>query len=409
MNRKPIFDAVRTLVGGSLTQTQVDLLDAACDLAEAAVSKPALSGDKPAKSDTSIPKKSVHKLGNLSQRFESGKEGPATVSGGHGDPGGVSYGTYQFSSREKTLTPFLAGEGKPWAAQFVGTTPGSTAFSDIWRKIAKAEPLAFGEAQHAFTARHYYRSTVDKVMATKGLNIDVRHDAIRDATWSVAVQHGKALQVLVDAIDACDMTKDRSDAGYDRALIDAIYDKRTAYVLGVATNKNLSEAEKKQLISITKNRYVEERRLAIAMFGAAAPIATAPIVAKPMQVATNADGSVNGNIVAAQNGVAVKNAGVKISRLHAKMAPVIVAVAEAVTELGLPQAVITSGNDSKHGTNSLHAKWRALDFRGNNIKATVGHMLANAVRQRLGSDYDVIFETFDFAPNNHLHVEYDPN
>ena len=31
------------------------------------------------------------------------------------------------------------------------------------------------------------------------------------------------------------------------------------------------------------------------------------------------------------------------------------------------------------------------------------------VRQRIGEDHDVVFETFSNASNNHLHVEYDPD
>ena len=38
-------------------------------------------------------------LGELSRKYESGKSGPGTVSGGQGDAGGVSYGTYQLSSK----------------------------------------------------------------------------------------------------------------------------------------------------------------------------------------------------------------------------------------------------------------------------------------------------------------------
>src|SRR5262249_46471025 len=38
-------------------------------------------------------------LGSLSEKYESGGRGPGTVSTGKGDLGGVSYGTYQLSSK----------------------------------------------------------------------------------------------------------------------------------------------------------------------------------------------------------------------------------------------------------------------------------------------------------------------
>ncbi|UYY57198.1 LysM peptidoglycan-binding domain-containing protein [Sphingomonas sp. S2-65] len=118
---------------------------------------------------------------------------------------------------------------------------------------------------------------------------------------------------------------------------------------------------------------------------------------------------VNGNTVAAASGVQVKAASVKIGHLAPEMDAVIRAVASAARQLQLPTPVITSGNDSRHGRQSLHYSDRALDFRGNNISIAEGRALRDAVRQSLGNRYDVIFETFNNASNNHLHVEYDPH
>lgn len=119
--------------------------------------------------------------------------------------------------------------------------------------------------------------------------------------------------------------------------------------------------------------------------------------------------TIDGRAVAAQNGVQVKNAAVKISTLHPAMARVIVAVATAARALGLPTPVITSGNDSGHKQGSLHFRDRALDFRGNNITVTRGKALRTAVAVDLGADFDVLFEVFANSSNNHLHVEFDPD
>jgi hypothetical protein len=100
---------------------------------------------------------------------------------------------------------------------------------------------------------------------------------------------------------------------------------------------------------------------------------------------------------------------VDIGSLDPAMAPVIRAVAVAAERLGLPQPVITSGNDGRHSRGSLHYDNRALDFRGNNITDAQGRALANEVRRMLGTGYDVIFETFPGNPaNDHLHIEFDP-
>lgn len=122
-----------------------------------------------------------------------------------------------------------------------------------------------------------------------------------------------------------------------------------------------------------------------------------------------AGGRIDGNAVAAENGVEVKGASVRISRLDSSMSPAIQAVAEAARRLGLPTPVITSGNDSRHMNGSLHYSDRALDFRGNNISIAQGRAFQNEVRAILGDRYDVAFETFTNRSNNHLHVEFDPH
>lgn len=127
-------------------------------------------------------------------------------------------------------------------------------------------------------------------------------------------------------------------------------------------------------------------------------------------VAPPATGPFDGRVVAAEVGVAIKSDRVDIDALHPSMDPVIRAVAQAADQLGLPQPVITSGNDSRHSDGSLHYQDRALDFRGNNITDAQGLALRDAVRDILGPDYDVLFETFPGNPaNDHLHVEYDPD
>lgn len=133
----------------------------------------------------------------------------------------------------------------------------------------------------------------------------------------------------------------------------------------------------------------------------------APPVLGPGE-SVNADGTIDGNVVARQHGVAVRDPGVRIGRLHPKMGPVIAAVAQAAKALGLPRPVITSGNDSGHSAGSLHFKGRALDFRGKNITDRQGKALEAAVRSIVGDAYDVIFEIKADPASDHLHVEYDP-
>jgi hypothetical protein len=268
MNRKPIFDAVRIMLGRGFTPAEVKALDEACDQAEGKVADaPAAAPAPPPPPAAGSAAAGGHRLGALSEVFESGNRGPGTVSSGAGDPGGVSYGVYQLSSKAGTLSAFMKAEGKRLAPEFGAAAPGSAEFTRIWKAVAQREPDAFRAAQHQFIQRTHYQPAVDAVRARTGLDLDSRHDAVRDATWSVSVQHGGAVGILVTAIEATDPKVKRDQPGYDKALIASIYKARTEFVLRVAANPKLSKSERDQLIGITKNRYPAELASALKMFG----------------------------------------------------------------------------------------------------------------------------------------------
>jgi hypothetical protein len=253
MNKKPIFDAVRVLLGRGFTQGEVDLLDHAIDRAI----------DR-AKGAASAPR-----LGALSERFESGDRGPGAVSSGRGDPGGVSYGIWQLSSRAGTAAAFVAAEGAAWRSEFAGAAPGSPLFSAAWQAIAAREPEAFAGAQHAFIERTHYCPAVATVHQRTGLDLDARHPAVRDASWSVAVQHGGAAGVLAEAVKRADSGRGRDETDYDRALVEAIYAVRSAFVLRLAARAGSLPGRTLRLI--VRNRYPAELAAALAMFASHMP------------------------------------------------------------------------------------------------------------------------------------------
>ena len=175
---------------------------------------------------TTRPADSGHTLGDLSRRYETGGRGPGTVSGGHGDAGGVSYGSYQLATRRGRPAEFLAHEGAPWADRFAGQAPGTAAFSATWRQIAREQPAAFHAAQHDYIQRTHYTPLEQGVQRRTGLDADTRSAALRDVIWSTAVQHGPGSRIIDTAIGQVDARMQRSDPGYDRALIGAIYAER---------------------------------------------------------------------------------------------------------------------------------------------------------------------------------------
>lgn len=125
-------------------------------------------------------------LGQTSKFFESGKAGAGAISSGKGDFGGVSYGTYQLSSRRGTVNAFLRDSG--YASQFEGLAPGTAAFNAKWGEVAKNDP-AFAAAQHDFIKRTHFDRAAAGLKAS-GLDLSQRGAAVQDALWSTSVQFG---------------------------------------------------------------------------------------------------------------------------------------------------------------------------------------------------------------------------
>lgn len=161
---------------------------------------------------------STHELGALSARYETSGRGPGTVSTGRGDAGGVSYGSYQLASKLGRPEEFLAHEGRRWADAFGQSKSGTPAFSRVWKAIAAREPDTFHHAQHGFIKRTHYDVQMAHVRKATGIDLDRWSNAVRDAVWSTAVQHGPLTGLVVRVVKA--------EPAHDRALLIALYAER---------------------------------------------------------------------------------------------------------------------------------------------------------------------------------------
>jgi hypothetical protein len=209
-------------------------------------------------------------LGSLSSKYETGGRGPGTVSSGIGDAGGVSYGSYQMTSRPQggTVARFLADPAFLWRSRFAGLEPGGPEFSDAWRALAAAEPEAFFEAQHAFIQRTHFDPLVRKVLAEDGLDIVARSHAVQDVVWSTAVQNGPNTPVVHRAIAAAggSATLQPADRAHDRRLIVAIYAERGRR--SAAGNLVYFARNSKAVQDGVARRFRDEERDALAMLDA---------------------------------------------------------------------------------------------------------------------------------------------
>jgi peptidoglycan hydrolase-like protein with peptidoglycan-binding domain len=160
-------------------------------------------------------------LGALSQKYESNGN-PGAVSSGEGDPGGVSYGAYQFATNPgsaQTFVNWLADTYPDYHAALSGKAPGTEEFSAAWRELAARDPSGFLEAQHDHIQSKFYEPARTDVARALGLDVSTRSQALQDALWSTAVQHGPggALRVFQLALAGKDVSQ-LSDADIIRAL-----------------------------------------------------------------------------------------------------------------------------------------------------------------------------------------------
>jgi len=163
-------------------------------------------------------------LGALSAKYETGGRGPGTVSTGKGDPGGVSYGSYQMASKMGVPQKFVAQNGFPWLTDFQNLVAGSAEFTACWKRIAASDADAFQKCQHAYIKQTHYDLLCAKILNDDQLDVNTRSRALQDVVWSTAVQHGGNTSMIHKAL--ANVSCARTDAAFDEQLIRAIYAER---------------------------------------------------------------------------------------------------------------------------------------------------------------------------------------
>lgn len=167
------------------------------------------------------------RLGQTSAQYESGPAGAGAISTGKGDHGGVSYGSYQLSTKMGTLQEYL--DQSPYGAQFEGLKPATPEFDTKWRDLAKNDP-GFGRDQHDFIGRSHYGEQ-DAALKARGIDLSGRGMAVQDALWSTSVQMRGLTPGIFD-----NGLKEKFGNDYDlsklsdKDIVDAVQDYKTNHV-----------------------------------------------------------------------------------------------------------------------------------------------------------------------------------
>jgi len=161
-------------------------------------------------------------LGHISAKYEGAKGGVETISSGVNDPGGVSYGRHQLSSKKGTMKDFLnSPDGAAYKDAFKGLRPGSKAFDNVYTRIASNDPKEFAKAQETFINRTHYDPFI-KHAEMRGLN--VKDPALREAIYSMGVQHRNHSFKYIDRAAAASSGRDTA------AQINALFHERMEVV-----------------------------------------------------------------------------------------------------------------------------------------------------------------------------------
>lgn len=146
------------------------------------------------------------RLGILSEKYEG--SGPATISTGEGDSGGVSFGQFQLATNAGTVTAFveyLLGRsdfGRDYGIVLSHYQPGSREFSAVWLALAETDPDGFGQLQDEFVKPRYYDAAAT-VAQESGIDTDNMPDALKCVLFSNSIQHGpqNAGELLAECYD----------------------------------------------------------------------------------------------------------------------------------------------------------------------------------------------------------------
>lgn len=216
--------------------------------------------------------RSEAELGALSAQFESGKAGVASI--GYDRTGGTSYGTYQISSRQGTLSrflQFLEGCDARMAARLREAGPGNTgsnrgAFPDEWKRIAQEDPEYFETLQHRFIRETHYEPAVAEIRSRTGVDLSRRSPTVQQVLWSTAVQHGPqgAAAIFEDALKGHPVSggEGGNDLVNEKRLIDRVYALRS-------TRFGSSSSEVQAAVL---SRFKQEKQLALNMLQGDSPV-----------------------------------------------------------------------------------------------------------------------------------------
>ena len=213
-----------------------------------------------------------YKLGTLSGLSESGHD-PAAI--GDDNSGGPSYGAYQIATYTGTMNKYLNFiKNNPQYRNFYDTLEragGNKAatlkdpnFVNEWKTLSQNDN--FNNSQYNFIINTHLQPLLNSVQNKELLNIDNRHPVVKDALYSMSVQHGKAAQIVNNTLQELQEKNAKVD---DETLLRALYKKRADYVKSLPASQSPGDGRitQNEKDNIVNKRYPNELKEALKYLG----------------------------------------------------------------------------------------------------------------------------------------------
>jgi hypothetical protein len=147
----------------------------------------------------------IEGLGKIAAHFESGGKA-GTVSSGHGDFGGKSYGAFQLAGRGgaagNEVDQFLKSSG--YADKFKGMKVGSADFDAKWKEMGNDKDFAKAQQEHA--KKTHYDPQMEKLKKS-GVDLSGKGAGVQEAVMSTANQYGANTETIIKALKGKDTAK----------------------------------------------------------------------------------------------------------------------------------------------------------------------------------------------------------
>lgn len=218
-------------------------------------------------SDRSNLSLSNYRLGTLSGLYEA-NHNPAAI--GTDNAGGPSYGMFQIATTPGTMNSYINYLSQnPKYKDFADTlnTAGgdaaarqkSQSFIDAWGELSKNND--FNNSQYNFIVDTHLNPLINSIQEKGILDLDNRHPVIKDALYSMSVQHRGAPKIVNNALQGIKERYGNDSANInDETILKSLYDSRKNYVLSLPESQYPGDGKitTQEKMNIINKRYPKE-------------------------------------------------------------------------------------------------------------------------------------------------------